>query len=344
MRQQEALVDLSQRALTGIDSSKLLGEAVGTVTRILGADLTEAFALEGGKLRLEAALGGPDGLVGTIKLPVEGASQAAFALRHRDPVLTEDVAAEGRFAFAPHELDQGIRAGVSVLIGKPEAPWGVLGALFRRPRRFADDEVLFLRGVALTLSIGLSRLSAETALRTVEARSRRLVESNIMGVVIADTTGRILEGNDIFLATLGFTREDLRAGKVRWDELTPPEHRARTAKAFQEIRERGSCAPFEKEYFRKDGSRVPVFVGGASIPETKGEVVSFVLDLTAQKAVERKAREHEEWFRLLVNGVKDYAMYMLDPAGIVLNWNAAAERIIGYTEKGFIRLFRGSPH
>jgi len=107
-----------------------------------------------------------------------------------------------------------------------------------------------------------------------------LVDANIVGIFVADIEGRIFEANDAFLRILGYDRNDLASGRVRRDELTPPEWRERDKRALAELRSIGSLQPFEKEYFRKDGSRVPVLVGAALFEEGGEEGVAFVLDLT----------------------------------------------------------------
>src|SRR5262249_72843 len=104
---------------------------------------------------------------------------------------------------------------------------------------------------------------------------------------VTDFEGRISEANDAFLRILGYDREDLIYGRLRWTELTPPEWRERDERAMAELRSTGSFQPFEKENFRKDGSRVPVLVGVALFKEGGEEGVAFVLDLTERKRAQR---------------------------------------------------------
>src|SRR5262249_45640864 len=115
---------------------------------------------------------------------------------------------------------------------------------------------------------------------------RRLVDSNIIGIFLADIEGRVVEANDAFLRIIGYDREDIYSGGVRWNDLTPPEWRDRDTRAVAELKSTGTAPPFEKEYFRKDGSRVPVLVGSALFKEGGSEGVTFVLDLTERKRAE----------------------------------------------------------
>jgi PAS domain S-box-containing protein len=136
------------------------------------------------------------------------------------------------------------------------------------------------------------RKQAAEELRESERRIRRLVDSNIVGVMLTDGT-RIRDANDIFLNTIGYTREDLAAGRLDWRALTPPEHLAATNRADAELVSRGAFAPYEKEYYRKDGSRVPILIGGASVTQV-GERLCFVLDLSERKKTEAALRQAQK--------------------------------------------------
>src|SRR5271169_3492206 len=95
-----------------------------------------------------------------------------------------------------------------------------------------------------------------------EVKSRRLFETNIIGIFIWDFDDHILEANDTFLRIVGYSREELVAGHIRWADLTPPEWRERDEHHWMpELKTAGSLEPFEKEFCRKDGSRVPVLIG-----------------------------------------------------------------------------------
>src|SRR5262249_38346978 len=130
-----------------------------------------------------------------------------------------------------------------------------------------------------------SRLYHE--LQNREAKIRRLVDANIIGILIWNLAGQIVEANDAFLRMVGYDREDIASCSLRWADLTPPEWRERDERAVAEVTRTGSAHPFEKEYFRKDGSRVPVLLGGALFEESGNEGVAFVLDLTERKKAER---------------------------------------------------------
>jgi len=133
------------------------------------------------------------------------------------------------------------------------------------------------------------RRRAAEALQTSEARFRHLADAGIIGVIVTDLLGNVHEANDAFLGLVGFSREELYAGKVSWADMTPPEWRATDEAAIVRLQATGVAPPWEKEYIRKDGQRTPVLVGVAMLDAQRG--IAFVLDLTAQKHAEQ-ARAH----------------------------------------------------
>jgi PAS domain S-box-containing protein len=127
-----------------------------------------------------------------------------------------------------------------------------------------------------------------TERKRIEARFRRLVDSNVQGVFFWNTNGQITGANDAFLRMVGYTRDDLDAGRIRWAEMTPPELVARDQRALNELVTWQVCEPYEKEFIRRDGSRVPIFVGPATFDDNRDEGFCFVLDLGERKKLEQQ--------------------------------------------------------
>jgi PAS domain S-box-containing protein len=169
------------------------------------------------------------------------------------------------------------------------------------------------------------REQAFTALQKSEARFRRLVESNVIGIILADLTGRITEANDAFLQMVGYEREELRSGQLRWDKMTPPEYQHMEEKAIAELLSSGVFTSYQKEYICKDGTRVPAMVGGALLEKSQQTVVGFVLDLTERQQAEQKIREQAALLDITTD-----AILVRDWGSKIQFWNKAAERLYGW--------------
>jgi PAS domain S-box-containing protein len=149
--------------------------------------------------------------------------------------------------------------------------------------------------VLVVLLAETTRLYATVA-RSNERKFRRLVDANILGICIWNLEGPVIAANEALLRMLQYEREDVVSGRLRWTDMTPAEWRERDEHAMEELRSTGTFQPFEKEYFRRDGSRVPVLIGGALLEDNGSEGVAFLLDLTERKRAEQALRELESNF------------------------------------------------
>ncbi|GHO78294.1 hypothetical protein KSD_60650 [Ktedonobacter sp. SOSP1-85] len=145
-------------------------------------------------------------------------------------------------------------------------------------------------GISFDLQDITQRKQAEEALRESEARFRGLVDSNLIGIAVSDLEGTIHEANDAFLNLVGYTQEDLGAGRIQWSMLTPPEYQAQYWQILKELFTTGRAQPIEKEYQAKDDKHVPVLVGSTLFRREGAEplAITFVVDLTARKEIERQ--------------------------------------------------------
>lgn len=130
------------------------------------------------------------------------------------------------------------------------------------------------------------RKQAELALQASETRFRRVFESNVVGMVFASFRGRIINANDRFLEMVGYTREDLYAGTINWAAMTPPEYASADEAAIERLQKYGVIEPWEKEYFRKDGTRIPILLGAAVLPGTEDQTLCVVVDNSRPKQAE----------------------------------------------------------
>ena len=214
------------------------------------------------------------------------------------PLLVPDALENEAWKANPH-----VRLGMISYLGVPIAwPDGnIFGTICVRDNKRNDYSEAYLKLLLHFRDIlqadlkSLVRLHGEIEVR--EAKIRRLVDANIIGIFIWDFDGRILEANKAFLDIVGYDHEDLVAGSIRWTDLTPPEWRDRDTRLIQEHKVTGTLQPFEKEYFRKDGSRVHVLIGVTTFEKGGNQGVAFVLDLTERKRAEAKAQETEQRYR-----------------------------------------------
>ncbi len=192
--------------------------------------------------------------------------------------------------------------------------------------RDAHGNIIGVVGIGRDIT---DRKATEEALRVSESRFRKLFESDLLGICIPDRFGAFFEGNDEFLRIVGYTRAELEAGQVRWDRMTPPEYQKLDAFHIAEAAERGSCTPYEKEYIRKDGSRVPIACGYALLEGSQDVYVAFIQDLTQQKRTEAALREREERFRVLAESLPEF-VWIRDGDGRYIYCN---QRLLDYVGK-----------
>ena len=227
-----------------------------------------------------------EGPVASSELPE---SVAHYAARTQESVILDDASAP-----SPFSADEYIRrAHARSVLCLPLVKQGRLVALLYLENNlaagvFTPARIAVLNVLASQAAMALENGRLYRELQEREAQIRRLVDANIVGVFISELDGRVLEANDAFLRIVGYTRDDLASGRIRRTELTPPEWHAATQRASAQLRATGSADLFEKEYLRKDGTRVPVLVAGAALTGTPIRGVAFVVDLTERKRGEEE--------------------------------------------------------
>ena len=283
---------------------KLIGTLLRTAIEHAGAERGVLILPRGPELRIEAEAT-TDGTSVTIDRddsPISHAeipqSLVLYAARTQERIILEDASARGAFASDAYIRRRHAR---SVLV-LPLTRHGKLVALLYLENNlaasvFTPARVAVLKFLASEAATSLDNARLYREIQERESRIHRLVDANIIGMHIFNAEGVIVDANHSFLKTVGYDREDLAAGQLRCIELTPPEWRDRSARARTEMAMTGAVQTFEKEYIRKDGSRVPVLVGSAAFDEQRDTGVSFVLDLSQRKQAEAEARESEQRYR-----------------------------------------------
>jgi len=156
-----------------------------------------------------------------------------------------------------------------------------------------------LLGVGITSIDITQQKQTEQILRESEAKFRSVVESNMIGIGFWEKDGKITEANDALLDMLGYSRAELASGKLNWQNLTPPEYAPLDKQVFIQMQNSPFCTPYEKEYIRKDGSRLPILIGGSHFEGTLERGAFFVLDITERKQAEERLRYIAEVSSLL---------------------------------------------
>ncbi|HTZ68928.1 MAG TPA: ATP-binding protein, partial [Roseiarcus sp.] len=298
------VIRVSQTVAGEIVLEKLIDILMRTAVEQAGAERGVLVLSLGSEPRIaaEAVTGGEAIIVSLRDAPVAAVALPESVLHHvvrtNEHVILDDAAARSPFADDPYIREHQVRSILCLPLINQAKLTGVLYLENNLARSvFAPARAAVLKLLASQAAIALENTLLYRDLAEREAKIRRLVEADIIGVFIADFDGRILEANDAFLHIVGYDRADLAAGRIRWTDLTPPDWRERDARWIEEQRRTGLRSPIEKEYFRKDGSRVPILLGSATFEEDGHQAVAFVLDLTERKRAEAEARASEQRYR-----------------------------------------------
>jgi PAS domain S-box-containing protein len=219
-------------------------------------------------------------------------------LRTRESVILDDALVQNLFSTDDYISRERARSVLCLPLMKQSKLIGVLYLENKLASRvFTPSRISVLKLLASQAAISLENARLYNDLQEREARIRRLVDSNIVGIVFWNFQGQMVDANQAFLDMVGYTQEDLVSGRLRWTELTPTEWREADEQIIAELKAARTLQPREKEYFHKDGSRVPVLVARALFEWKPDEGVSFVVDITERKRAEAEARESERRYR-----------------------------------------------
>jgi PAS domain S-box-containing protein len=297
------VIKVSQAASSEIEFEKLIETLMRTAIEQAGAERGLLALARGAELRIaaEATTSGDkvivrvgDQSMSAVALPE---SVLNYVQRTRNNVILDDAAAGSPFAEDPHVRHHHTRSILCLpLINQAK----LIGVLYLEnslaPRVFAPARTPVLKLLASQAAISLENTDLYRRLAEREARIRRMIDADIIGIFVWNFDGRILEANDAFLRIVGYEREDLLSGRISWREMTPVEWVEPHEKQWlPELRRSGTVRPHEKEYFRKDGSRVLVLIGEATFEDGGDEGVAFVLDLTERQRADEALQRSESY-------------------------------------------------
>ncbi len=322
MKQQNATSEML-RIISTSPIQSVLDAVAENAARLCESNNAEIFRLENNHLRLVASYGEiPVAIHAREGLPANRDRVMGRAACDRRTIHVHDLAAEdSEYPVGSKDAKrEGHRTTLATPLLREGTPIGVI--LIRRweIRPFNDKQIALLETFAdqAVIAIENVRLFEAERQRTLElthanrdlaereAKIGRLVDANIIGIFIWDVDGRIIEANESFLRLVQYNHEDLVSGRLRWTDLTPEEWQDDTARRVAEVMSTGAAQPREKEYLRRDGSRVPVLIGGAALGERLDRGIAFVVDLTERKRAEEALRESEAKFRDYAETTSDW--------------------------------------
>ena len=292
------IIKVSQAVSGEIDLPKSINLLMRTAVEQAGADRGLLLLQRRGELQVAAEATTDD----TIDVRLRNASVTSdllpesivnYVVRTEGAIILDDASRQNAFSSDPYIRESNARSILCLHLASQAKFIGVLYLENRLASRvFTPARVAVLKVLASQAATALENSRLYSDLREREARIRRLIDCNVVGVCIGNLPQDIIEVNDAFLKMLGYERKDFTSP---WylDDLTPPEWHNVDGKAIAQVTVAGRTQLFEKEFFRKDGSRVPVLVGGALFEEGGSHGFAFVLDLSEQKRAEEALRRSE---------------------------------------------------
>ena len=267
---------------------------------------------------------------------VDAGPYCQAVLKSGQPLRVPDALADETWKSNPR-VKSGMTSYLGVPISWPDGEmFGTICVRDNKRNAYSEAYLKLLVHFRDLIQADLRSLATlQGELKERKAKIRRLFDANIIGIFLWDVDGRILEANEAFLRIIQYDREDLAAGRVRWADLTPPEWRDDTARRVTEVMSTGTAQPREKEYFRKDGSRVPVLIGGAAVGEEPQQGIAFVVDLSERKRAEQELRASEARFRTFVDHATD-ALMLHREDGTIVDVNRQACESLGYSRDELI--------
>jgi PAS domain S-box-containing protein len=254
-----------------------------------------------------------------------------YVLRTRERVLLQDALAASDGAQDEYLRRHHARSVLCIPLLKQTRLVGIIYLENNlTPGAFTPARMALLEVLASDAAISLENARLYRDLQEREARVRRLIDANIIGVSLWHGDGRILDANEEFLRIVGYDREDLVSGAVHWTDLTPPEEREAVLQTLEKVTAGSNQKAEERELLRKDGSRVPVLAGGTTFEGVPDEGLGFVVDVTERKRAELALRESEREARLIVETIPGFVA-SLSPAGEV---ESVSNGLIEYCGQG----------
>jgi len=324
--QQRAVSELGSAALAGMRIDELFAVAARRTSAALGCDYCKILELQpdGRGLVLVAGEGWNERLIGKAYVESGENSQAGFTLSSRQPVVIRDVDIERRFRSSPLFAEHGVKSGVSVPIGQPDRPWGVLGVHACEKERFGEEDVGFVQAIANILAVAIERRRAERRLEEQEERLRLSLDSAGIGTWVWNPQSALVEWDEQMFDIYGMEAASEPVGYDDFLERVHPEDRARVAAESAAMAEHGTPYRTEFRIIRPDGeSRWIAAAAERVFWGRKARAYGVNYDITAARMSQEKLANAEERYRLSLRAV----------TGLVYEQNLATDSV--HTNEGF---------
>jgi PAS domain S-box-containing protein len=330
------VIKVSQAVSGEMVLEKLIDRLMRAAIEHAGAERGLLIVPLGDKLHIEAeATIGGEGVTVHLRngTPTPAAlpeSLVRYVMRTREIVILDDASVQTPFAADPYIVQCRAHSILCLpLVNQSK----LIGILYLEnnltPYVFTPGRVAVLKVLAAQAGISLENSQLYRDLEDREGKIQRLVDANILGIFIWNLEGAIVEANEAFLRMLQYGRDDLISGRVRWTDLTPTEWRERDERAVTELNGIGTAQPYEKEFFRKDGNRVPVWIGAALFQGGGNAGVAFVLDLSEQKRTEEALRSSESYLAE-AQRLSQTGSWAWSPERDIRYWSAECYRILSF--------------
>jgi PAS domain S-box-containing protein len=296
------VIGVSQAVSGEMVPEKLIDSLMRAAVQQAGADHGLLVRPEGDQFQIqaEAISSGAEVIVRQGDFPGDATilpqSVVRYVMRAKESVLLDDASSPNPFSADPYLVQSRPRS----ILTLPLISHGKLISVLHlenslTPHVFTAERITVLKVLASQAGISLENTWLYRDLENRERRIRRLIDANVIGIVIWDLDGRVIDANDAFLRMVQYDRKDLESG-LRWFDITPPEwQEVHSRVEAEELQATGKMQPREKEYFRKDGTRVPVMIGAACFEDQPDQGVAYIVDLSAQKRAEEALRRSENY-------------------------------------------------
>lgn len=333
-KQQAAIAELGQFALSRVDTKEILEKAAKVAKNILRADYIQILEIspDGNCLNLIAGQGWKKRLMHQANISKELNCQIGYTLSVKKPVIVLDLEKETRFTGSKLLLNHTVRSGMSVLISGHHKPLGVLGVHNRKLKTFSSADINFLQSLANIVSDVLQKEASLNKLRESEEQYRTLVDlapDIIYSISVKDGTFTSL--NPAFEKITGWSREKWL--NKHFTELIHPEDVPESLKYLKQGLTGKSTGPFELKI--KSSSGTYLIGEFRSVPRfEKGKVVSMfgiARDITKRKQIEEEYKKQKDQLEVIFQNVSD-GIIVQDKSGALIFANNAAAQAVGFKD------------